>query len=113
MNLSRSLLHGTRRIVMGLGWIALIVYAATTDAVQTAELPHTTQPLPVASHAPHRTLLFVRPAAGGLVIGIDRETGMLVVPEPELLAQLLAARENGARAAKAAPVRHADGSYSL
>ena len=71
-------------------------------------------PAAVASARPVRHPL-VRPglAAGGLVVGIDRETGMLVMPEPDALARLLAARESGVRRARPAPVRHADGTMSL
>jgi len=61
---------------------------------------------------PHRVLL-TSPAAGGMVVGIDRETGMLVMPEPEALARLLHTREAQVRRARPAPVLHADGSMSL
>jgi hypothetical protein len=71
-------------------------------------------PAAVASTRPIRHTLS-RPglAAGGLVVGIDRETGMLVMPEPDALARLVAARESGVRRARPAPVRHADGTMSL
>ena len=61
---------------------------------------------------PHRVLL-TAPAAGGMVVGIDPETGMLVMPEPDALARLLRSREAQVRRARPAPVLHPDGTMSL
>jgi hypothetical protein len=63
--------------------------------------------------APHRRLIHTPLAAGGLVVGVDPETGMLVMPEPEALARLIARRNADVRTARPAPVHHADGSTSL
>jgi hypothetical protein len=63
--------------------------------------------------ARHHRLIHTQPATGGLVVGIDPETGMLVMPEPEALARLIARRDAAARTARPAPVHHADGSTSL
>ena len=80
--------------------------AAAPAAVSASDPP------PVGAPVRH-TLVRQGLAAGGLVVGIDRETGMLVMPEPDALARLVAARESGVRRARPAPVRHADGSISL
>jgi len=53
------------------------------------------------------------PMAGGMVIGIDPETGRLVMPEPAQLERLLAARQARITSSRPAPVRRADGSLSL
>jgi hypothetical protein len=49
----------------------------------------------------------------GMVIGIDRETGMLVMPAPDQLARLAARSQARAVIARPAMVRKADGSMSL
>jgi hypothetical protein len=67
---------------------------------------------PVGAPVRH-TLVRQGLAAGGLVVGIDRETGMLVMPEPDALARWVASRESAVRRARPAPVRHADGTMSL
>jgi hypothetical protein len=55
-----------------------------------------------------------RPAAGGMVVGIDRETGMLVMPEPAQLARLIARRERAVvPSQRPAPVYRANGIVSL
>jgi|KBSSwiStaDraftv2_1062776.scaffolds.fasta_scaffold276639_2 hypothetical protein len=88
--------------------IALGVPLVIADArAQTASSP----PRDVSARL-HRVHL-VSPAAGGMVVGIDPETGMLVMPEPDALARLLQAREQQARRVRPAPFQHADGSVSL
>ena len=64
---------------------------------------------PARSHRAH----LISPTAGGMVVGIDPETGMLVMPEPEALAKLLQARDQQVRRVRPAPIQHADGSVSL
>lgn len=87
---------------------ALGVQLAIADArAQTASNP--TRDVPARSHRVH----LISPAAGGMVVGIDPETGMLVMPEPEALARLLQARDQQVRRTRPAPIRHADGSMSL
>ena len=121
MRLGRSLTTRTPRPAAG--FVTIGTFAACLAAValgwdppafatQAAAVPTT-----AAGRTHHRTTLFARPAAGGMVIGIDRETGMLVMPEPDELARLVAAREAaraaGARRSRPAPVLHANGTYSL
>ena len=112
MRLGRSLGALPRMLAAGLlaalGWTALAAAAPAEPAG-----PAATPAPPAAAPAPRHPLLLTRPAAGGLVVGIDRETGLLVLPEPETLAKLLAARETAARRSRPAPVYHANGVISL
>jgi len=102
-------MHPGRTLRHSLSLLALAGFAVATAHAQTAQAP-----APDGVAAPrHRAVVLAQPAAGGLVVGIDPETGMLVMPEPERLAKLLAAREAGVRRARPAPVQHADGSISL
>jgi len=89
-----------------------VLTAAAPAVVATADPGPPSVGAPVGApvrHTPVRQGL----AAGGLVVGIDRETGMLVMPEPDALARLVASRESAVRRARPAPVRHADGTMSL
>lgn len=56
----------------------------------------------------------VAPAMGGMVIGIDPETGMLVMPSPEQLERLVRARAaRVATATRPSPIHRADGTWLL
>jgi len=84
--------------------------AATCIVVATAALPAAAQ---AQAPAPARAVRTIAPATGGFVVGIDRETGMLVMPSPEQMQRLLEARARQPLAAHPAPVLHADGHRSL
>ena len=90
--------------------LALAIAAAASTSPARGDTP-ATQPANarLASAAPAAA----RPAWAGLVVGIDRETGMLVMPPPERLARILAARRARAGSARPAPVHHPDGTISL
>ena len=77
-------------------------------AIASAALAAPAPPTPLRS-----SQLIARPAAAGMVIGIDRETGMLVMPEPGQLARLIASREKAVATSRPAPVYHANGTVSL
>lgn len=66
-----------------------------------------------ATSAPRVVARPMRPAMAGMVIGIDRETGMLVMPAPDQLARLAAQSQARAVSLRPAMVRKADGSMSL
>ena len=91
-------------------YFAAALCAAATLAHAQADAARSAAPLEPMRH--HR-LIHTQPAAGGLVVGLDPETGMLVMPDPDALARLIARREAAARTARPAPVHHADGSTSL
>jgi hypothetical protein len=81
-------------------------------AIAEARAQNAPNPSREVSARPHRVHL-ISHAAGGMVVGIDHETGMLVMPEPEALARLLQARDQQVRRARPAPVHHPNGSLSL
>jgi len=101
-----------RTLTLSLAPLAFAGVAALCAADAGAQAVSTPASGPTL-RAHQRTVLLSRPAAGGLVIGIDPETGMLVMPEPEALARLVAARASQVRASRPAPVYHANGTISL
>ena len=68
---------------------------------------------PAPHHAPAAARGIAPSAMGGMVVGIDPETGMLVMPAPEQLERLLARRQARIAAPRPAPIRRANGTLSL
>lgn len=97
MRLSTSLtrLAGLLAVLPGLALLAPPARSAD-DAART----------PVARRA-------IVPAMGGMVIGIDPETGMLVMPSPEQLERLVRTRQARLSATRPSPIRRADGTTIL
>jgi len=92
--------------------VAVLALLAAPLVIADARAQAVSNPSRDVAARTHRVRL-ISPAAGGMVVGIDPETGMLVMPEPEALARLLHARNQQVRRARPAPVQHPDGSVSL
>ena len=108
LDFTLMMMHTARLLVMPLAGAALIA----ADATASAPTPHPSNAVraargaAVAAPAP-------APITSGLVIGIDPETGMLVVPGPEQMARLLARRATATSAVRPGPVRMPNGALKL
>lgn len=109
LDFTLMMLQTARLLVMPLAGAALIV-ASPADV--TASTP-TPRPSNDAAQARKPAAPAPAPMLGGLVIGIDPETGMLVVPGPEQMARLLARRATATSATRPAPVRMPNGALRL
>ena len=105
-------MRATRTTSFSVAALALLTALGVPLVIADARAETAARPSRDVPARPHRVHL-ISPAAGGMVVGIDPETGMLVMPEPEALARLLQAREQQVRRVRPAPIQHADGSVSL